>query len=625
MDVTLPNGKVISGVPEGTSKEQIAQKAISAGLATAEDFGIQPQSSINIDELSEIGSAPELNQLSVPAFKASLGLLSTGDEQSIQGILKQQFGDEVSFEQEGESTLVNFPSGQYVINKPGLSGQDVIKFVSDVLAFTPAGRARSIGGAALGSAATELGLETVEQELGGEDISASEVATSGLLGGAFKGAEDLIGAGYRAVKGAFSPAQKEALEQGSDAGIPLMTSDVLPPQTFAGKTAQQTAEKIPLAGTGATREAQQQLRVDAVQDVADRYSQFSYDAITSSLKESSNKVKSAAGSVLGDTAERLDALGELPTTNTFNAISETQEALSKTGVIKNEGALSDLQVLVDAINEAPQTFSTLKENRTAFNDIIKGFDKADRSQLGSRANAALQKVQAAMKADLDTAAKNNLSPRDYDKWKKANAVYAEEATKLTKTRIKNVLDKGDVTPETVSTMLFSQKPSELKSLYGALGQGGRQNARAAIISKVVNDTSRRAGGITPNSFATELKKYKPQISTFFKGEERKQLEGLQRVLESTRRAQEASVSTPTGQQLIGAATLGAAATDLGLTTLLGGTVGSLARVYESAPVRNALLRLASVPKGSTAFEQALSEARAVLSSSAQAARTAQEE
>lgn len=39
MNVTLPNGKKIRNVPEGTPKLEIAQKAIAAGLATAEDFG----------------------------------------------------------------------------------------------------------------------------------------------------------------------------------------------------------------------------------------------------------------------------------------------------------------------------------------------------------------------------------------------------------------------------------------------------------------------------------------------------------------------------------------------------------------------------------------------------------
>ena len=42
MDVMLPNGKEITGVPVGTPKDVIMQKAIAAGLATASDFGAQP-------------------------------------------------------------------------------------------------------------------------------------------------------------------------------------------------------------------------------------------------------------------------------------------------------------------------------------------------------------------------------------------------------------------------------------------------------------------------------------------------------------------------------------------------------------------------------------------------------
>ena len=45
MDVRLPNGTVIRGIPEGTSKDEIRAKAISKGLATAEDFGMPVQDS----------------------------------------------------------------------------------------------------------------------------------------------------------------------------------------------------------------------------------------------------------------------------------------------------------------------------------------------------------------------------------------------------------------------------------------------------------------------------------------------------------------------------------------------------------------------------------------------------
>ena len=38
MDVTLPNGYVITGVPEGTTRDQIREVAIKNNLAKAEDF-----------------------------------------------------------------------------------------------------------------------------------------------------------------------------------------------------------------------------------------------------------------------------------------------------------------------------------------------------------------------------------------------------------------------------------------------------------------------------------------------------------------------------------------------------------------------------------------------------------
>ena len=43
MNVTLPNGKIISNVPDGTPKEAIMAKAISSGLAVESDFGVQQE------------------------------------------------------------------------------------------------------------------------------------------------------------------------------------------------------------------------------------------------------------------------------------------------------------------------------------------------------------------------------------------------------------------------------------------------------------------------------------------------------------------------------------------------------------------------------------------------------
>jgi|GEM_PF-2297906 len=39
MDIRLPNGVLVKGIPDGTSREEVMARAISSGLATAEDFG----------------------------------------------------------------------------------------------------------------------------------------------------------------------------------------------------------------------------------------------------------------------------------------------------------------------------------------------------------------------------------------------------------------------------------------------------------------------------------------------------------------------------------------------------------------------------------------------------------
>lgn len=46
MDVRLPSGVLLKGIPDGTSKDEIKAKAIKAGLATEADFGDNVQAKI---------------------------------------------------------------------------------------------------------------------------------------------------------------------------------------------------------------------------------------------------------------------------------------------------------------------------------------------------------------------------------------------------------------------------------------------------------------------------------------------------------------------------------------------------------------------------------------------------
>lgn len=588
-------------------------------------------------DLPEIGAMPELNQFSLDAVKRSLAANLITDEVELAKALQLSIpNSSISQDPEGNALLTT-QSGTYAINKPGLSGQDFAQFAMRLAAFTPAGRiagasVKQLAKGALAASVTEGGLQATEKALGG-DFDAGEVATAAAVAPVAQAVMPIAQGGKRifsALRGKAIQAtpEQELVKLGGDTGVPVFTSDVLEPQTFIGRQLREVGERIPILGTGEWRAAQQKFRQMAVDDVAEKYSEYSYDAIITSLKNQKNRIKQAAGSVLSETTETLDDFGRVSLDNTESAINKLKEALNKPGVMKSAAddmAINEADSLLTTMSETGQIFSTLKENRTAFREIIKGVDKAERSQLTSKAKALLENVQSGMKSDMDKFARQHLTPQKFQKWSKANAVYAEEARNLTRSKLKNILDKGDVTPETVKGMLFSRNPSELKLLHKSLTSEGRSNARAAVIGKVFDDLSRRQNGITPNAFATEIRKYKPQIDVLFKGEEKKALVGLQKVLQATRRAQDAAVTTPTGLGLYtGALAFGGATLPIE-TLAVAGSIGTAAKLYENTVVRNALVRLASVPKTSSRFSQSLDEAVQALSLAAATTQSKQSE
>lgn len=564
--------------------------------------------------IPEIGDAPELNEFTQEAFKASLGLLLSGDPKSAQGVLQEQFPGAQFRQDEGGNTIIDLPSGSFAINKPGVSGQDIIRTAFAGAAFTPAGRATSLLGGAAAAGATEAGLQVGAAGLGGE-ASPEDIALSTALGPIAPIARGVGQAARQFATGAIPQAAQETIEAGAKAGIPVLTTDVIPPKGIVGALAQKTGELIPIAGTGAIRGAQQEAREQAAVGFANQFPTATADDIFQSLKVGADRLKQAAGKRISDTTTRVDELGEISAGNALNAVDEAISNLSKKGRLKDTATIDTLNTIKQALTD-PQTFSLLRDNRTAVRELAESSDPLIRSQLPSFSKTQLQKVRRAITDDLDEAVLRSDGTEGLARYKRADQVYAQEAKKLTKSRLKNALDKGDVTPEAVENVLFSKKASEVNILHKSLTAEGKASARSALINRAVE----KAGGIddlSPTKFANELKRLKTNTGIFFKGANGKVLDGLEKVLSSTKRAAEAAAAPPTGQVTVPLIT-GTAAFANPVAALVGtGTVGLLARAYESKAVRNALLRVNNAPTG-TALEAAIDNASTVIGSFVQA-------
>lgn len=640
MNVTLPNGRVIKGVPEGTSKDEIAQKAVSAGIATWDDFGGEPQQeqglfdrakefvtgsdrqTEEIQSLSEIGNAPELNEMSWAAFKTSLGLLATGDQEKSKAIIQSQI-PEASFKEDSKgNTIVSLPSGDYALNKPGISPQDIAKGVFDLAAFTPAGRAASVPAVAAKSAATEAALQGVAQGVGGGDVDVEAIVGSGLLGGAGKVAEDVIGAGYRMARGKPEGEVAQVAEFAEEQNLPLMTSDVSQPKTFVGKSAQSAGEKVPITGTGTQRAAQQEARTKLVDDYAKSFGEYNPSEVFESLQRQTSKVKQAAGRSRQAIMDKMDT-ATLSTSNAIDAIDDEIVRLSSTpsGQAKATADTATIEKLRSYREDlaADPSFQNLEQLRTQFRTDVKG----DRVVMPTRSDAAINKIYSAMSKDMDDTVKSTLGDQDFRKWKNSNAVYASEANKIKNTRLKNALQKGDLTPEVVNNLLYSNKPSEVKNLFRSLDAKGKDAARAGLIGKAFE----KSGG-SPDRFLNELNKMRSQTGIAFKGGDKSYLDGLKAYLDATRQASQAEVVTPTGQQLFQVAMPAGIATDVGttggITTGMTLVYGAMARAYESKPIRKAIMKLNSIPKGSSEFEKQLAKVSEMLRAASQAGRRSEQ-
>ncbi|EEH3375188.1 lytic transglycosylase domain-containing protein [Salmonella enterica] len=462
-----------------------------------------------------------------------------------------------------------------------------------------------------------VGSLAANSERDNPETLATDLGTGVALGGAINQLGRAAGAAYRGIRGTIAPEAQQAIEFANAADVPLHTTDVLQPNSRVGRMAQTTAENIPFAGTSTMRANQQEARSQLVDEFASRFGEYDPSIVVGSLKAKTSGIKRAAGNRLEQVQNAMAGVNIQPS-KAIQQIDTEIASLQKLGKVADNDTISKLQAYRDELTRnagangpMAMDLQQLSGLRSQFRQDVKG----ERTVLPNRSDAAIQRIYNAMTGDIDSSIGQNLGNDTLRRYKQANAIYADEANKLQNTRLKNVIMKGDLTPEVVNNMLFSKNKSEIQNLYRSVGQVGRAQMRNGIIGKAME----KSGG-SPDQFLRQVNLMSNQTGIAFKGRDAAYLKGLKNYLESTKRAGQAGVTTPTGQQTIPFILGIGSATNPALVGV-GGGYGLLARMYESEPARNAMLRLANTPRGSTAFEKALSDVERAVNSFAQGVKS----
>jgi hypothetical protein len=297
--------------------------------------------------LPEWTGMPELNQMSVASFKSALGSLLSNPKETVQ-ILQSNF-PQLGVRQDAKGNYIlksSVDQKEYVI-PPGFSMGDIPRAVGGLLAFTPAGRATTIVGAAGKAGLTQTGIEATQAATGGE-ISPTEIAVAtatGPLGQVIQRAVPpvvtAVKKGVERVTGRPTPAPR--VEPQMETGAPMGTA--LAPE---GPAVVQAVEEVVTPSTA----------------------QVVAPAVEITEEEVGTLVKKASGTGFGSTAAR-DRLADLAQVNVA-----AKEAADRLGI----------QLPADVFSDNPQVRAAAGLTRSVAggdpeaawrNTVSQAVDKAD--------------------------------------------------------------------------------------------------------------------------------------------------------------------------------------------------------------------------------------------------------
>lgn len=376
---------------------------------------------------------------------------------------------------------------------------------------------------------------------------------------------------------AQSAAQKAITSSEDLTGIRRMTSDVIPPDTRMGKFMQQQGELI----TGGNRAAQQSERISSVEKILANYDVTDaarYErSILEGVKNSIDKSKSQMGALYDASTKKLDGMGSVALNKTKNFAEESINKEAIKGSLADSALMDDMARFIEAPDDL--SFETIKSIRSAVGNKLK-LAKQGAPVQGNSNTSSLSQLYKSLSDDMELFAKT-ADPDLAKKWKMADREFSGFATGANKAGVRRLIKTGDATPEDIDLLLFSNKQSDVDFLKNNIDETGKQALKQRVLQRALQKTSLSADDINPNRFATQLDKMRMQFNSIFDTDEIKAIDGLKKALNETRRAQDASVTTISGQQTVPLIAW------INPTVLVPGVIQS---IIETPKMRNILIR-----------------------------------
>lgn len=476
----------------------------------------------------------------------------------------------------------------------GRSGGDWVRGGTEIAATLPiyaAGRGATLGarmadqgvrGAAVGAAqyADDTDDRLMNIGLGAAGGAIGQGVGEKVAGAVGKGVTKAV----NARRGNLAPAYKEIDDLGKQFDVRTSVGDINR-GAFTGR-AETALEQVPVLGMGGFREAQNTQAVAATGKVSNKLKQAlsetdykampSIRAAAAAGDRNAARVLNIAETAGDDTGRVLQASAEVRAFRESNIASrlydKVDEAVAASGndiitPTKSTAALDDaLQKQAESLAPDDVLSRELGDISARINDpnISKSFSNMRllRSQLGDLAdkygspvngNKAASRIFAdvrqAVDDDIADFALNSGNAGIKKAYQRADKFY-KSAMQRSDKAIANAM-KNNKPDEIYNAFVKTGKGDRANNFYQALDQKGQAALRYQMADEAINKaTNESTGNFSPAKFAGEFERMAEPYSNIFKGDDKKQMDGLVKLMRHVERAGQYKENPPTGNRVI---------------------------------------------------------------------------
>lgn len=446
-----------------------------------------------------------------------------------------------------------------------------------------------------------------------EGQSRTKNTVLGLIGGggttaALEGAAKAGGKVINAYKGNYNSFQADELMNLSKThDIPLSAGDIT--QGAVLPKAETATEYLPLVGMGSFRQSQNAQAEQAAKNLLDNYAPSDdWAKITqTSLKSQAEAVKRHAKSQYDQVSLLADDLGTVPTHRmTDKAKSIIQKELQKKPEYQDVRLIHELS----RYTESPEmNFSGMREIRSDLGDLIDDYYKGVNAVVGKKGAHSLQKIKNSLEEDMKEFATSN-GDKLFRTWKQADEYYKNTVIPFKDTSIAKAV-KTD-TPDEIYRMFIQRgKRDRAQKFYNALDGQGQNAIRYKMIDEAYIAAS-KGKHFSPAIFSRRLEDINEATGVFFNASQKKELDGLTKLLRHAERGGQYMENPPTGQRLVQLAAAGATTINPAIGAKIGLSSWMIKQLTTTEVGKRLLLSASDIQIGSEAMENLIKQVEALL-------------